>query len=231
MTITNTKNLLVLSVLVLMFTGGVVFAANVKDSDLKVIKSKVLPAALVKKKMGDLLKSDRHINAAGAHVTKKLGYKALAGNNNYLGLEITLQNVKSKKTLKCEITLLDYGKAGSKDLVLVGQTVITAEEKKEVYPFLVVAPKGDFSSYNESYIDPLRLKVLPTKGIITCLINTISTKYPKVAGALQTCAKGTWTGYFKCLNETLKDDFAKAIVCCSCDCAPICINTCGCCEK
>jgi hypothetical protein len=231
------KKLFFLSIAVIVSIAAVSAFGATADAfpDLTIAKPPTVTSyAIVKAKLANLLKTDNHVATANDYLKKTLGFTPAETKDNYWGMEIAAQNMKSKKTLVCTILMQDYTKKGSKDLGMLCQVnVTTPDKKKETYTFLITAADGKVENFKEFYVDEIRFtKVIPnSKGWLNSIWENVNTKCKPCVGSLGTCVLSSFSAYIGCLNTSCGECFQKVLVCASCGCGSNCIAICGCCER
>jgi|GEM_PF-2333142 len=118
---------------------------------LKLVKNRLLKPDETLKKLNKLIKNDKKL-AALKNILENQGFQPQKEVKNLLGTEDIFLN-KNKEKVTIKIYLQDYLKPGSEDTAALAWVSVSVGKTPVVYPFYLVAPKGNFKKGIEYSVD------------------------------------------------------------------------------
>jgi hypothetical protein len=198
--------------------------------DVSTVKTEILTGEVLVPKFDKLMQLDEEVKSLEKHLGD-LGFRPVRAPGNFWGIKQTFE-VKHEQYVESGIQTLclhDYSKPGSKDAAAIGQLTLTVGERSETYTFALEAPGGKFDEATEYKVDS-KLNVLKAHSWWRCFRGKLLGCGGACAGALVTCS-GTWSAYLGCVALACGGCFAKASLCCGCNCSWWCRWAVGCCHR
>lgn len=203
---------------------------------LKPIKSETLSQSAVAQKFNTLMKVDDEIRAIDTHL-QGLGFSPQVeqkGVQNFWGTSDTYKNPANNERLTFTVNIRSYTKPGSKDLMAICQTTISAMNRSQTYSFYLLAPNGNFDAMEEYTIDN-NLQVIKANSWWSCIQNYVRNRCGSTCtNALISCLfpLPTIPGYIACIAIRCAGYCTVgSFACCSCNCSWWCRWAAGCCRR